>query len=252
MAACGRRRRTRVAGGAALVVALLVVCGAQTASAAIYRWVDDRGITHFSDRPEDVPPAFRDQIRDLTPELEASSPVNVLPGLHGAAEGEAAETPSAPPKVDPFQARRMLDQMAGPMKLVAVVAGLVAMGLGCALLALALLVGCRMVGQESPGFRKAYGIVLVQSIAGLLVGPGVIVVAGGPDVSSLGGLLRLQMIQLGVFLVVNAAVLRAMLCDGFGRALGLAVVMNLVLLLFGFAFIVFAVCAGGFASVTAG
>ena len=62
----------------------------------------------------------------------------------------------------------------------------------------------------------------------------------------MGGLLRLQAVNMGIFLLVHAAVLRGMLCDSMGKSIGLAIVVNLVVL--GLAFLLglgFVMCAGG-------
>lgn len=238
----------------ALVLASLV--SVETLSARIYHWVDGAGTPHFSDRAEDVPPAYRDQILDYQEELEQSSRVTIIEGSRPPDTapdrgGEMAGPPSAMPQIgelpdfaaDPGE---MLDRLKGPMMALAVVLTLVVLGILFAFMTMALLVGCRLVGQESPGFKKAYGIVIVQFLAGLVAGPGAIVIFGQPNVVDLGGLLRLQAINLGIFLLVHAAVLRGMLCDSIGKALVLAIVVNLVVLVMGFLLgFGFAMCAGG-------
>ena len=240
----------------ALAVALL----AGTADAKIYHWVDETGTPHFTDRVEEVPPAYRHQVRDFQDELERSSPVNIIEGLNqpgpypGAPADEEAEfgyPPSAIPEMgqlpgfaaDPTE---MLERLRGPMVALVVVLALVVSGFLFAFMAMALLVGCRLVGQESPGFKKAYGIVIVQFLAGLVAGPGVVVIFGEPSVSDLGGALRLQAISMGIFLLVHSVVLRGMLCNSMGKSIGLAIVVNLVVL--GLAFLLglgFVMCAGG-------
>jgi hypothetical protein len=228
------------------------------ASAEIYRWVDGEGVPHFSDRAEEVPPAFRDQLGALGEpgeDAEETSPAG-LGALRRALSGEAdAEPPAAAgdEAIGPFEARRLLERMRGPMAAVALVTSLVVMGFVLAFLTLALLVACRLLGQESPGFRRAYGIVVVQFVAGVLAAPGVVMVAGEPQQASLAALLRLQALHLGVSLALNTLVLRAMLCDSVGRALALAVVMNLVLVALGvLAGVLVVTCAGGAALVGAG
>ena len=237
---------------AILVLAVGLLAG--SAEARIYRWVDAGGTPHFTDRPEEVPPPYRDQIHDdVEAELE-SVPFNILEGLDGPApspakpeaESDGAWSPSLPTGFDQKRAERMLEGMKGPMMAIVAVVALVMAGLMFALISLALLLGCRVVGQESPGFRKAYGIVIVQFLAGLVAGPGVVVAVGTPETADLGALLRMQVLQLVVMLAVNAGVLRAMLCESTGRAVALAVVVNLVLLGFGLMLGLGVVtCAGG-------
>jgi len=73
-----------------------------------------------------------------------------------------------------------------------------------------------------------------------------VVVFGEPNISDLGGALRLQAINMGIFLLVHSVVLRGMLCNSMGKSIGLAIVVNLVVL--GLAFLLglgFVMCAGG-------
>jgi hypothetical protein len=228
-------------------------------TAKIYHWVDKAGTPHFTDRAEDVPAAYRDQISSYEEELE-STRINIIEGLNPPSRSPDAEAdqgveygspPSAIPEIgelpgfaaDPTE---MLDRLKGPMMVLAVLLTLVVFGFLFAFMTMALLVGCRLVGQESPGFKKAYGIVIVQFLAGMVAGPGVVAVFGQPNVSDLGGLLRLQAVNMGIFLLVHSAVLRGMLCDSMGKSIGLAIVVNLVVL--GLAFLLglgFVMCAGG-------
>ena len=241
-----------------LALALALLAG--TASAKIYHWIDETGTPHFTDRVEDVPAAYRHQILDFEDKLERSSPVNIIEGLNqptphpgASADGEAelGYPPSAIPDMgqlpgfaaDPAE---MLERLRGPMVVLAVVLALVVFGFLFAFMSMALLVGCRLVGQDSPGFKKAYGIVIVQFLAGMVAGPGVVVVFGEPNISDLGGALRLQAINMGIFLLVHSVVLRGMLCNSMGKSIGLAIVVNLVVL--GLAFLLglgFVMCAGG-------
>jgi hypothetical protein len=251
--------------GFAVPLVLLAIAGA--VSAKIYHWTDETGTPHFSDRAEDVPAAYRDQIGDYAEELEKTNRVNIIEGLNapsahpGAEAGEGGEynpPPSAVPEIgelpgfaaDPTE---MLDRLRGPMVALAVVLTLVVCGFLFAFMAMALLIGCRFVGQESPGFKKAYGIVIVQFLAGLVAGPGVVAVFGEPNVADLGSMLRLQALTMGIFLLVHAAVLRGMLCDTVGKSIGLAIVVNLVVLGLGVLLgLGFFMCAGGAAILGAG
>jgi hypothetical protein len=251
------QRQTWLLTGALVLVLLM---GAGGASAKIYHWVDSAGTPHFSDRVEDVPPAYRDQIEDYQEELEASSRVNIIEGLNqpdpssGAAPGEGTDWgagPTAMPDIGQLpdfasDPTAFVEKIRGPMIAIVVVLSLLLLGFILAFMAMALLLSCRLIGQASPGFAKAYGIVIVQFLAGLVVGPGVVVIFGQPDVTDLGGMLRLQAINLGVLLLVHAVVLRGMLCDSMGKSIGLALVVNLVVIGLGFLLgLGFAMCAGG-------
>ena len=245
--------------------ALALVAGAGAAPAKIYHWIDKAGTPHFSDRAENVPPAYRDQIRDYQDELERSSRVNIIEGLNEPFPGAEADegmadgpSPSTIPELgqlpgfaaDPTE---LVQRLRGPVMALAVALALVVFGFVVAFMTMALLVGCRLVGQESPGFKKAYGIVIVQFLAGMVAGPGVVAVFGEPQVADLGGVLRLQALTMGIFLLVHSAVLRGMLCDSMGKSIALALVVNLVLLgltlLLGIGLVM---CAGGAALLGTG
>jgi hypothetical protein len=245
----------------------LLLAFSVTVSAKIYHWTDEAGTPHFTDRAEDVPAAYRDQIGDYSEELEKTSRVNIIeglnppsayPGAEAEQEAEYGAPPSAVPEIgelpgfaaDPTE---MLDRLRGPMIAVAIVLTLIVCGFLFAFMAMALLIGCRLVGQQSPGFKKAYGIVIVQFLAGMVAGPGVVAVFGEPNVGDLGSLLRLQALNMGIFLLVHAAVLRGMLCDSLGKSIGLAIVVNLVVLGLGVLFgLGIFMCAGSAAILGAG
>jgi hypothetical protein len=229
-----------------LVLACLLLVSI-LAEARVYRWTDSRGVEHFSNRIEEAPPAVRETLETVA--SESPSRLNVIPGLSsagrvGGSGAEASRLPSFSPLPD-RAALEWVDQVRGPVLLFTAAASFVLLGILLALLTLALLVACRMVGQEPPVFRKAYGIVVVQFLAGLAMGPGMVVVLGEPEVTTLGEGLRLQALQAGVLLLVNAGVLRALLCDSFPRSLGLALVATLVLLALAFLLGLGVVCAGG-------
>lgn len=204
-------------------------------AAQIYRWVDSNGTPHFTDRPEEVPPAFRDQLAGN--EASADGPfagMGVFDGLDilpGEADGTTVgQTPAGGgnPQEMAEHAQTWLKAAGAGVVAVVIVFGLVMVGLFVALLALLLLLGCRVVGQERPGFKKAYGIVLVQMLAGALVAPGVVLVAGPGQATDVGGVATYQLASFGLGLLVNALVLRGMLTRSFLRALGIAVVTMLI------------------------
>lgn len=68
---------------AALLVAVLL---SGAATAAIYRWVDERGSVHFADNLHSVPPQYRDQIRSLDDRLPPAPKPHLIP-LEKAAQG---------------------------------------------------------------------------------------------------------------------------------------------------------------------
>jgi hypothetical protein len=253
-----------------LALLLTLVAGASDVSARIYHWIDNAGREHFSDRVENVPAAYRDQIGAGEEEVERRGTVNIIQGMSQPAPqalaeaGEAVEPSSPPPAVQEVEEiaqlpglaadpSEMLERLKGPVIAFAVLLTLVVCGFLFAFLSMVLLLGCRLVGQESPGFKKAYGIVIVQFLAGLVASPAVVVVFGQPSIADLGAVLRLQAINTGILLLLHSAVLRGMLCESIGKSIGLAIVVNLVLL--GLAVLLFLgamMCAGGAALLGAG
>ena len=223
-----RRRRAAALGALALGVVLAL---AAPGGAAIYKWVDEKGTTHYTDRIEGVPPEFRPDA--MSQDDLATIPFNQLDGLNvlpGEADGTDAGT--LPMSTDPAEMQAQLDAfieeagaslMAGFALAVLVMAGLV-----FALMAWMLLIACRVVGEDGPGFKKAYGIVIVQTLAGMLAAPGMILVAGTPDPTDMGAAIRFQAATVALSVIINALVLRGMLTDSASRALVLAVVTILV------------------------
>jgi hypothetical protein len=242
-----RRRTTLGALGLVLALSLGSVAGAAE-DERIYRWEDARGVPHFSDRAEDVPPAYRHQLGLSDPEVPAHRPPE---GAAEAARGGPEEAAVPAWKRFGDGPGRALEDASTSLLVGGALAALVLAGLGMAFGAVVLLVACRLVGQESPGFRKAYGIVIVQFLAGLVVSPGVVVVLG--PAQSLSGLLGIQAVNAVATLGVHAAILRAMLCESFGRALGLALVVVLVSFVLGLVLgLGFVTCGVGSALLGAG
>ena len=215
---------------AALLV-LVSVLAAQGTSAAIYKWVDEAGTPHFTDRIEEVPPEFLREA--MSPEELGEAPFNQIEGLNVLpGEADGTDAGQMPVVTDPSEMQAQLEgwlENAGGGLLAGIVLGtLVVAGIGFAFMAALLLLACKVVGEDSPGFKKAYGIVIVQTLAGLLATPGLILIAGTPDPTDLGGSLRVQLASMALSVIVNALVLRGMLTDTATRALVIAVVTLLV------------------------
>ena len=102
-----------------LVLALAIAGAAGPSRAAIYRWVDDSGHTRFSDRIEDVPPAWRknveQQIQDdagapSPPARPARAPA---PAPHAPAAIPKAQAPAPPPAAEPASTRPLFPALVG-------------------------------------------------------------------------------------------------------------------------------------------
>jgi clan AA aspartic protease (TIGR02281 family) len=60
-----------------LLFLFLVSLAAQSRSADLYRWLDERGVVHFSDNEHNIPPEFREnvtRIRGLSPSKPSNNP----------------------------------------------------------------------------------------------------------------------------------------------------------------------------------
>ncbi len=218
---------------AALVLVSLVV-GLSPASAEIYGWVDAQGTSHYTDRVEEVPAEARD--RALGAEQLAEIPFNEIEGLDvlpGEADGTDAGRSPALRGASPAELKQWLAGAGVAVLVEAALSALVMFGLVIAFGALLLQWACRLVGQEISGFKKAYGIVIVQMLAGALAAPGLVLVAGVPDSSDLAATLRLQVGGMALSFLVNALVLRGMLTRTLPRAFGVAAVTVLLTLAVG-------------------
>jgi hypothetical protein len=238
----------RICRGARLrvLIAAAVLVAASAGEGAVYRWTDERGTPHYSDRPEDVPPRFRDQLRAPADVLSEAPPINVLPGLNpptaapeGSASDGAGATPggqAGPGLPDGFLAGRDWRQL-GPKAIGLVLgAGLLIILLVCGFGGAILLLACRICREESPGFPRAFAISFAQLIAGgasfallvLLFGVGLESQAGGFVLN----------------LSLSAGILRGMHCETFTKAAVVSLVSLVVSWGVGLVLSVFAVCAG--------
>ncbi len=64
-----------------LLFVLLILVFASSASATVYRWVDERGVTNFSDDYGNVPPQYRGNVEEMSmPKRALSGPSQTPPG----------------------------------------------------------------------------------------------------------------------------------------------------------------------------
>ena len=115
-----------------LALLLALVAGASDVSARIFHWIDQAGREHCSDRVENVPPAYRDQVADDEEDLERRGTVNIIQGRNQPAPqslaeaGEGVEPSSPPPVIQEIQEvaqlpdlaadpSGMLERLRGPM-----------------------------------------------------------------------------------------------------------------------------------------
>lgn len=214
--------RTRVAAWIALGAFALAPA---LAPAEIYRWTDAEGVERFSDRIENVPEAYRNDVTESLREDPAPGPQPSAP----VAPVVPDEPPSAPPELPDALPTQLPDWSAQLLGLGAAVAFATALGgiaLWLLLVAFSLRLACRLVGEEVPGFGRALGVAVVQFLAGIVVG----LVLGGAALLGLADAASapFQGVQMLASLGVNALVIQAMLAQGLGRALAVALLSLLV------------------------
>jgi hypothetical protein len=241
------RRMTRLA---SLLALCALAAAPLAASAEIYRWTDEQGVERFSDRIENVPERFR---QDVTAELRSDPSDRPDPAPSAPVVPEeppsapVPDAPAAPPAQLPDWSAQLL-QMGVAVVVAAALGGLL---LYLLMMALALRLAVRLVGDEAPGFGRAFAVAAVQVVAGMVIGAvlGGVALAGVADPASpafQGG-------QLLIGFVVNAFVVRAMLGLSFGRALVVALVELVITVVIGIAIgIAVVLLAGGLTATNAG
>jgi hypothetical protein len=239
----GRRLPATLAALCALALA------ASAARAEIYRWTDEQGVERFSDRIENVPERFR---HDVTADLRhdpdpAAAAAEPLPPDPAAAQEPAPEAAPETSQPLPEWGERLLG-MGLAVALVAALGGLV---VWLVLVAWVIRLACRVVGEEVPAFGRALGVAGMQLVAGVGIG----VLLGGAALAGVldAGSPAFQGVQILATFGVNAAVLRAMLGQSFGRALVVTLVSFLITLAIGAAIgVAIAIVAGALLAGSAG
>jgi hypothetical protein len=243
-----------------LVVAALAL--PSLASAAVYRWVDEAGITHYSDRIEDVPPALRGAYMEGDSHVPAGGNFQLVPGLNGPQTGpDGKPLPAAQQR--PLDEKALMDLAAAaredggpsPDAILAALGGSIALalGIGVALLlvgiavaALFLVLACRLCREEKPRFARAFGTATLQILAAIPVGLVLFLILGPPPHG-----VALQAGQAGVGFLVNAGVVRGLLVPSFGKAALVTLVATVLTIAVSIALVGIAFVAGLGAALSA-
>jgi hypothetical protein len=246
------------------LVAAVLLCTVP-ASGQIYRWVGSDGTTHFTDRPEEVPAQYRDQLENVEGELDREKRFTLLEGLasDAAPSSDGAEAAAVPVHLEPTgpdlaELQRMLEgeglDLGATLGAFGVGMLLVALlGFASSLLFIAaigslfLKGACRMAGEPSPGFVKAMGIVAAQMVAATAFGLLAALVVGlqsSPGVGASGA-------QLGASFLIQAAILRGLHADTFGKALVVTLLAAVMTVAFAVGAFFLVMCAGGLAAAAA-
>jgi len=224
--------RTATALVAPAVLAVLLAAGVR-AGAEVWRWSDERG-THFIDSLARVPPAHREEAREMTGTLASRGSV-VVPGLNAHRGGGAAQpapsdaTSERDAQPDPEALARRLLGDGAPALLglgLGMIVGLMVLVLpvGLAIHALFLMGACRVASDERPPFGRALAVCGARFLASIATG-----IAGALGSCALGGPAVLETpganaLSLLVTLGVNASLLASMLGLSIGRAAWVLVV----------------------------
>lgn len=242
----------------------LLLAGALVASTAvraqIYHWVDEEGRTHFTDNLHEVPGRYRRDAKDIQEDLrkELIAEETSAQAAQAAAQAPPAVRPEPEPGDGPdAQDLAALEQMlaeGGATKLLAAagagvlasfgIAMLVGLFVIAALSSLMLILACRIVRTEPPGFVKGMGIASAQLVANLAVSVLAVLLLG---VSSAGAA-QFQAASFGWSFLIYAGVLHGLHGTGFGTSLLVSLVAMLLTVAVGLGLGLLAVCAGGLAA----
>jgi hypothetical protein len=247
----------------ALVLALALP---QAASAAVYRWVDPDGTTHYSDRIEDVPSALRGAYMEGDSHVPTGGSFQRVPGLNGPAPGQKGPDGKPLPAAQrgPLDEKALMDLARAaredggpsPAAILGALGGSIALAFGLAALllligiavaALFLVLACRVCREEKPPFRRAFGTAALQILAAIPVGLLLLLILGAPPYG-----LGTQAGQAGVGFLVNAGVVRGMLVPSFGKAALVTFVATVLTVVVSIGLVGLAFMAGLGAALSAG
>jgi hypothetical protein len=208
----------------------------------VYRYIDDDGVPHFSDSVGSIPSRYRNQVVDISKELEVKPGINVIPGLDQSATGaedgtgaDAAAQPGAGAELaksfdfgagDQQAMTAVAQQMWTRFGLLLLVGLLIFIPIALLIGALILILACRLAADETPGLGRACAVVFVQGLVGTAVNGAMAGVALGLGIAGggVGTAVGFNVVSLLVLLAAYGGVLWAMTALGFGRALWVTVV----------------------------
>jgi hypothetical protein len=215
-----------------------VALWAAAAGAEVYRYVDDKGVPHYSDSVESIPDRYRDQVADISAELEARPGIHVIPGMDGPADGAAEEAGTGSEAGSGLAESFSFDvgdeqgmgaaaeQLWAPFGVPLILGILLLIPISLLISALILMLACKLAAPDTPGLGRAVAIVFVQGLVGTAVNGamlGVALAVGVTDDGSAGSLV-FDLVSGLAALAAYAGVLSAMSELGFGRALWVVVV----------------------------
>lgn len=224
-------------------LAILLVAAAGAARAEIYHWTDATGTPHFSDRAEDVPPEYRQQLPEAlrSPATDAAKPSagKAKPGLlartlsavrpeHAASRSSSTSRGSAAGRLD--LSKLAVLRHLGLGTWLAIFVGVI--GFSFVFYALLIQLACRICREEVPALGRALAVTGVEAVLGVglaIIELAILGMAGAVNSPLVKGVNAL----LGF--ATNVAVLRAMLGQTLGKAIAVQLVTVVVSLAIGVA-----------------
>jgi len=205
---------------------------ASPAVGEVYRYVDDKGVPHFSDSVGSIPSGAKDGTgadAGLRPDAGAELAKSFDFGA-GGEQGMAA----------------VAEQMWSRFGLLLLVGVLLFIPIALLLGAFILILACKLAAPETPGLGRACAVVFVQGLVGTAVNGAMAGAALGLGLSEggVGAAVGLNVVSLLGSLAAYAGVLSAMTELGFGRALWVTVVcwlLSLVMIVVPIAIVTFLV-----------
>lgn len=216
------------------LLASLVLVAVGAAADEVYRYTDENGRTVLTDSYYEIPEQYRDQVKEIAGDTEASRQFTVVPGFMSppkAAEGKGEKGKGKRGAKDAGFASDFQEGFAQGftsatgVALSAVSPGLLIFGILLVFLAALAIAGgliktsCNIVGERPLLLGHAMLIALIQGIAGALASGALnltLAVVGDPSptlnaIGVLGGFVS--------SIAVNAGILKGMHCETWGSAL---------------------------------
>jgi len=82
-----------------ILVLLLSVIFASSASATVYKWMDDRGVVTFTDNPDKIPLAYRDRVEEVSIPKKGPRTPSQVPLAKAAASAPAGKAGTQAPSI---------------------------------------------------------------------------------------------------------------------------------------------------------
>ena len=205
-----------------LLIGMSVLALEREAEAQIYRYVDANGVTHYSDSFASVPFEYRDQVTDITGEMDQIGAVNVVEGLNdppaGAGDEFDPDVEFDEEAIGAEIAEGLIDSMGFGIVLIVLLAIPLFYLANAGILKLA----CRLAGADPPSFGRACGIIFVQGMAGSAVGAATVgmgLAFGIDETASIAESIVLNLSSFVLSIFVYAGILTAMMGYDFLKSL---------------------------------